>query len=189
MEEATKNVKQLAWANAQNSGVRLKQHPVHLDYIVSEDGRIFSIRRNIELVHYLTKKGYHVCVFYSNKKRCRYRVHRAVMETFTTLNPTMQVNHKDTNKNNNALSNLHWATNAENRAHAIVHGLIHLGANHHFAKLTDSDVNTIRSLKGTLSRKQVATNYNISLSYVSNIWNNRVRITTTPTITPTTTTP
>ena len=56
-------------------------------------------------------------------------VHRLVAEAFLP-NPEHKrvVNHKDGNKANNHLSNLEWATQAENGEHAVLHG-IHSASN------------------------------------------------------------
>lgn len=55
-------------------------------------------------------------------KRKKYLVHRLVMQTFAPASTKPHVNHKDDNKENNALANLEWCTPKENTAHAMRNG-------------------------------------------------------------------
>lgn len=102
----------------------VKGYEKHLS--VSNMGRVKSFMRNPEgniLKAQPDKKGYlRLRCTVEGKKLC-FKVHRLVAEHFID-NPEgkPQVNHKDTNKRNNAASNLEWATNAENARHAIEHG-------------------------------------------------------------------
>lgn len=57
----------------------------------------------------------------------------------------MEINHKDCNFLNNALSNLEYCTPAENRAHANRMGKIRHGEAHEWAKLTEGRVREIRA--------------------------------------------
>ena len=83
------------------------------NYIVFKTGKIFSLKKNIFLKPYLTKKGYHYVTF--SKKGYRTRktmiVHRIVALLFVP-NPEnkLTVDHLDHNKKNNRLSNLGWFT-------------------------------------------------------------------------------
>mgnify|MGYP004457772299 CR=1 FL=1 len=54
-----------------------------------------------------------------------YKIHRLVAQTFLeNLENKHTVNHKDGNKQNNAIDNLEWATEKENTQHAYKTGLI-----------------------------------------------------------------
>ncbi len=53
------------------------------------------------------------------------------------------VNHLDGDKSHNVLSNFEWTDNSGNVNHAIAHGLTPIGEDHHFAKLTNNDVENI----------------------------------------------
>ena len=101
-------------------------------YKVSNDGRVFSVKRNKILKPKVTKDGYfEVCLFNShNNSRCYKRVHRLVAETFIP-NPEnkTQVNHKDGDKTNNCVSNLEWNTPKENIMHGVKNGLINVIGN------------------------------------------------------------
>lgn len=91
-------------------------------YIVTSDGRIFSVkngaRRERQLV--ADKKGYLVISLWASNKEKQCKVHRIVAEAFIP-NPEGKrcVNHKDGNKKNNHVSNLEWVTHGENKHHAF----------------------------------------------------------------------
>lgn len=104
---------------------------------VSDDGRIFtldhtSIRKNgradnrkgKELKPSIDKYGYKHVVLSSNKIRKTYTVHQLVGTTYIE-NPEKKetINHKDGNKLNNCVDNLEWATQKEQKEHAIKHNL------------------------------------------------------------------
>lgn len=60
---------------------------------------------------------------YHNPSRKRYFVHRLVAETFINNFTNMsEVNHKDSDKLNNSVSNLEWTTRLENEKHSILYG-------------------------------------------------------------------
>lgn len=127
------------------------------EYMVSDHGNVRSNknRRKAKLLKpYVLKNGYLQVVFFHNKKFHCFRVHRLVAETFIP-NPDgkPQVNHKDGNKLNNAVSNLEWVTGSENQKHAYKTGLMPFrggfrgkGENNPNAKLTNDQARTIRSI-------------------------------------------
>ena len=71
------------------------------------------------------KKGYYRVKLYKKCKCYTKKVHRLVAQTFipNPLNKP-EVNHEDGNKQNNAVSNLSWATTIENINHAFKTGLV-----------------------------------------------------------------
>jgi hypothetical protein len=95
-------------------------------YEVSDTGLIRSKYRILKAT--VNRKGYEV-VYPSNKHKSGYKtsclVHRLVAEAFIE-NPDNkpQVNHKDTNKRNNFVDNLEWATNLENHTHKLDNNLV-----------------------------------------------------------------
>lgn len=75
-----------------------------------------------------------------------WKVHRLVLETFVGPCPEgMECRHRDNNRANNELSNLHWGTHADNIRDKIAHGTIIKGEQHHASKLTVADVIDIRA--------------------------------------------
>lgn len=95
-------------------------------YLATDDGHIYSehLKRNIS--EYFDKDGYKkVRLSNGDGTRKVFSVHRLILETFNP-NPNsdkLQVNHKDGDKTNNALSNLEWVTCKENVNHAYNLGL------------------------------------------------------------------
>lgn len=93
---------------------------------VSDKGRVKSFMRNPEgniLKAQPDKKGYLRLRCTIERQKLCFKVHRLVAEHFIE-NPEdkPQVNHKDTNKQNNRVDNLEWVTNIENAHHAIENG-------------------------------------------------------------------
>ena len=109
------------------------------DLWVADDGRVFGPRG--ERKQYLGKVGYKVVNY---RKSPKY-VHRLVAEAFIE-NPDNKpvVAHWDGNKTNNHVSNLRWATQAENEADKIRHGTSNRGSRNPQAKLTPELVTAIR---------------------------------------------
>ena len=87
-------------------------------YRVSNTGKVFSIRRNIELKGKTDRYGYQCVVLWNGKNNYR-TVHRLVAEAFIPrIEGCNVVNHLDCNKKNNSVSNLEWTTVQHNTKHA-----------------------------------------------------------------------
>jgi NUMOD4 motif/HNH endonuclease len=78
-----------------------------------------------------------------------------------------QVNHKDGNPRNNALTNLEYVTHLGNFQHASRMGLMAHGEMHYAAKLTDDDVRTI--LASEESMRNLQRRYGVSYSLITSI--------------------
>lgn len=93
---------------------------------VSNEGRVRSLLRGEPYVlkTFPDNKGYHRIRVTIERQKMSFKLHRQVALLFIP-NPDNhpQVNHKDGNKNNNAVSNLEWCTNKQNAHHAIENGL------------------------------------------------------------------
>lgn len=89
-------------------------------YQVSNTGRVRSLNYNgtgkTKVLKQATNKdGYKKVTLFKKGKRHYYTVHRLVAITFIpNPNNLPQVNHKDEDKNNNAVWNLEWCTQAYN---------------------------------------------------------------------------
>lgn len=93
-------------------------------YKISPSGEIFSSYQNRLLKGWVEKTGYRVVSLWKDNKPNRCTVHTLLAKAFIP-NPGQlpEVNHKDGDKQNNALSNLEWVTGAQNIQHAFASGL------------------------------------------------------------------
>jgi hypothetical protein len=134
-------------------------------YEISDTGQVNGPRGPRK--HIIHSKGY-----LGVDLRCRgthkwFYIHRLVATHFIP-NPNQypQVNHKDGNKTNNAVSNLEWCTAAENSIHAVrLFGL--RGENRYNCKLTCEQVRLIRA--DARPQRKIAAHYAISFQLVSKI--------------------
>ena len=77
-------------------------------YAITNDGKVWSYRKNIFLKPYLTRGYLKVCL-YKDKAEKQVLVHRLVAEAFLPNPQNLpQINHKDENKKNNCVDNLEW---------------------------------------------------------------------------------
>lgn len=112
-----------------------------------------------------------------NGKNVQVYLHRLVAEVFIGPCPEgFEINHKDGNKANSALSNLEYVSHAENTRHSVRTGLTRTGEKHPRAKLSDADVADIREsrAKGE-SGVSVARRLGVSQATVCQIWKNQRR--------------
>lgn len=87
-------------------------------YSVTEDGKVYSHRRNIFLKPRVKPNNYLEVILKVQGEQKAYLVHRLVAEAYIP-NPDNKptVNHKDENKQNNNINNLEWMTSAENNSY------------------------------------------------------------------------
>jgi hypothetical protein len=95
-------------------------------YEINEFGEIRNVKSKKKVVGYIEKNGY-IRVKFENK--ClggivRTTVHRLVAEAFIP-NPLNlpEVNHIDSNRQNNHVSNLEWVTHSDNMKHSYNKGI------------------------------------------------------------------
>ncbi len=137
------------------------------DYEILPDGKILNKRWNKYVKPQPNNKGYgRVCL-------CGkfYFVHRLVAEKYIPNPDNLpQVNHIDGDKTNNCVENLEWVSNQENRNHAIKNGLHLQGEKCPWAKLTQENVNYIRTHR-EMSRKNLAELFNVTPSTIKDVQN------------------
>lgn len=87
------------------------------NYLVNENGEVFSVKRNIYLKPNIVK-GYAYVMLYKNGKGYHKRVHRLVADAFIP-NPYNYeyINHKDEDKLNNCKENLEWCNSSYNNSY------------------------------------------------------------------------
>ncbi len=142
------------------------------EYLISNIGNVFSKKSNSILSLRLDKKGY-VRVTLGYPKRKPVLVHRLVAIAFIpNPNNYPQINHKDTNKQNNYFENLEWCTNKMNSDHAWAHNLQtpFKGSEIGTSILTEEDVLQIRQKsKEGHTRKMLADQYGVSPATIKDI--------------------
>lgn len=91
------------------------------NYLIYDDGRVFSKKRRIFLSPGIDNLGYHRISVYKDCHRKNFQVHRLVAIHYIP-NPEnkKEIDHIDRNPSNNHVSNLRWATRSENNQNTIV---------------------------------------------------------------------
>lgn len=91
------------------------------DYLITNDGRVYSKRSTIFLKQNTTGDGYRsVCLTNEDEKRS-FMVHVLVAAAFLEKTPGKdQVNHKNRQKDDNRLENLEYVSASENAQHAAI---------------------------------------------------------------------
>ncbi len=145
-------------------------------YGVTINGRVFSfVNGEREMALHTTKQGYRGVQLRIDGRARTKLVHQLVALAF--LPPRQGVpfiNHKDGIKTNNHVSNLEWATKAENARHAWENGLAYpkLGDKHGMAKITEEQARKIRE-RGKQYRhgiySQMAREFGLNSSTIRNI--------------------
>jgi hypothetical protein len=121
-------------------------------YEVSDSGEVRSCDRYIKtdirhvksclikgkiLFQNLKANGYKTVDLSKEGKVKTTSVHRIVAEAFLPNHDGLRfVNHKDSNRTNNAVSNLEWVTSSENRLHGMEKGFVTFRARQIFCKET-----------------------------------------------------
>ena len=93
-------------------------------YEVSNKGRVRNKNTLRILKEGINNRGYHKVELYKNKTKKTLLVHRLVALAFIKKddNSKNQVNHIDSNKNNNTIDNLEWVNQSENIKHSYKYG-------------------------------------------------------------------
>ncbi len=94
------------------------------DYLIYEDGRVFSTKTNKFISNYVNTRGYVVVELFKNSKKKMIFLHRLIALNYIP-NPHNKpcVNHINADKTDYRICNLEWATHSENNQHAYDIGL------------------------------------------------------------------
>ena len=136
--------------------------------ICCHDGMIMSLTKSPE--------GYPQARLRKNKIATTHRIHRLVAEAFI-LNPLQYrcVNHIDSNRENNSVGNLEWATHQTNRVHALNHGFALRGNKNPLTKIKDEDLLVIAYESYDKSNRSLAKEYGVSEGLISTIRSNKYK--------------
>ncbi len=128
----------------------MKQINAFPDYFVSEEGKVFSTRVNRELSPIRDWYGptpyFYVCLYNGTEKK-KYAIHKLVAEHFLPPKPFEEavIRHLNCDSLDNKAENLVWGSKSEDRMDSVRIGNIPTGSQHRNAKLTDGQVEEIRS--------------------------------------------
>lgn len=144
--------------------------------------------RECILVAQLDSRGYPQVVLTVEKRKRTARVHRLVAEAFLPKpSPELEescsasgtkvlVNHKDSNRTNNSVTNLEWCNPTHNSIHAVEEGNhkpAYKGSDTPWSILKESDVEEILKLKSSMSQQKIADRYGVKQVTISNIYTGR----------------
>jgi hypothetical protein len=94
-------------------------------YSVTKDGKVYSHKRK-RFLKPTNLKGYQRVKLRdtkNNQKRSEQLVHRLVAKAYIeNPNNKLEINHKNSIRNDNRVDNLEWATRSENNQHAWTYG-------------------------------------------------------------------
>lgn len=140
MGKTTHSEKNLLWISRELKSIGIYDYrfcPENDCYICDIEGNFYSVckrqyskagnfiqKYRIEKINgSVDKDGYRTYRITVDGVRKHLKGHRMMMNAWVGVSDDQVVNHKDGDKQNNALSNLEWCTVAENNAHAIRMGL------------------------------------------------------------------
>lgn len=154
-------------------------------YQISNFGKVKSFKRNKKdgsiLIGGKDSDGYHQVTLCKNRIQYTKKSHSLVARHFIN-NPENKptVNHIDSNRLNNVVTNLEWATIKEQNNHAVKYGVSKgfVGENNPKCKLTGEQVNCIRETYNniTISYAELGRKYNVDYKTISSICKNKTWI-------------
>lgn len=121
-----------------------------------------------------TTKGNYITywvVLAKNGKHKKHYIHRLVAEHFIkNIYNKKEVNHKDSNPQNNKADNLEWVTHDENMKHAMRKNRISKGESSGMSKLNNKAIKEIYNTK--TDAKLLSIKYNVSRQTIYSVRNN-----------------
>lgn len=141
-------------------------------YSVSDQGRVMAHKR-YRCVERILKggaagAGYRKVTLCKDGKRTDRYIHELVLATFVGPRPLkMDAAHGNGNRADNRLTNLRWATRAENHADKIAHGTHCSGERHGRRKLTEKEAAAIRASAASCTK--LSEQYGVGRMQISRI--------------------
>jgi len=149
----------------------------NFDYAVAPDGRVWSYKTNKYLRPSLNHRGYCTINISNKEKKKNFLVHTLVAKLYIPNPKNLpQINHKDSNKQNNCVANLEWCTPLENMAHSFTVGTHKdiRGSKHFRAKLKEEDIPHIKeAYKAGETQTSIANRYGVTNPIISLIVNGK----------------
>lgn len=128
----------------------------------------------------IDKDGYEIVQLRHPDGKIRsHAIHALLAKVFISPSPFQGaiVRHLNDVKSDNSISNLAWGSRKDNARDAIRNGTMATGIDSRLAKLTEEDIMDIRYLRFVgATRESVASIFSITKTYLSRIWQNRVRV-------------
>ena len=144
-------------------------------YQISKDGKVYSEKTKKDMRPMSSKSGHlYVYLYDGHGKSKKVYVHHAVLTSFGYFpRANHECRHLNGNPKDNRLSNLCWGTHKENSEDRRRHGNMPIPHESEFTKLSPDDIPKIRSLKGSMSSREVARMFNTSRTTIQKIWNGK----------------
>ena len=156
--------------NRKQNWKQIKEFP---DYVVSDEGNVFSLFIKKDIALSTDKNGYQRAQLTNETGRHAIGVHRLVAQAFVlNYKNYPEVNHIDGNKENNFHENLEWCTRSGNMAHAVETGLVT-----HLFKLANSQKQAVIAYKNGIefgkysSLREASMATGLSKSFISQLKN------------------
>jgi DNA-binding CsgD family transcriptional regulator len=149
-----------------------------IEYLITEEGNVWSPYLNGFLKKQLDKDGYEYVKLSTLQGRKTFKIHRLTLTAFKPIPNCeyLQVNHLDFNRRNNSIENLAWVTGKENIEYNVENSRQARGSAIASSKLTETQVLEILDLLSTTKKTnlEIAASYQISDVIISDIRNGKI---------------
>lgn len=154
--------------------VLYKRHPTFNHLFCGSNGEIWTISRGRFLTRKTTVHGY----VYVKLYKCGKMAHRLICEAHYGFRDGLEVNHKNSIRNDNRIENLEWVTKSENAIHSFKYGFnSHKGDKNSRSVLKSTDIPEIIRMRNSgltyveISKKYGVCAETISAAYNKKTWN------------------